>query len=100
MSVSVCRSVVLVVDRGLSSSPLSVCIGDRWVLRENLGQVPVEEVWVVGQGLSVQGVIVHHNGARVAETSAESTGHEVDDPGVGQPASHVEVLNGELSDEE
>ena len=36
----------------------------------------------------------------MAKTSAETTGHEVDDPGVGQPASYVEVLDGELSNEE
>lgn len=87
-------------DGGLSGLPLSVCIGYGWVLGENLGQVPVEEIWVVDQRLRVDSVIVHDNGARLAQTSAETTGHEVDDPGVRQPASYVEVLNGELSNEE
>ncbi len=100
VSVSVGGSVVLVVDGGLSGSPLSVSIGDGWVLGKDLGQVPVEQVGIVGERLGVQGVVVHHNGARVTETTAETTSHEVDDPGVGQPASHVEVLDGELSDEE
>ena len=31
VSVSVGRSVILVEDRGLSGSPLSVGVGDRWV---------------------------------------------------------------------
>ena len=36
----------------------------------------------------------------MTETSTETAGHEVDDPHVGDPASNVEVLNWELSDEE
>ena len=36
----------------------------------------------------------------MAETSAETTSHEVDDPGISQPASNIEVLDWELSDEE
>lgn len=49
LSVSVGGSVVLMVDGSLSSSPLSVCIWERGVLGENLGQVPEEEIWVVHQ---------------------------------------------------
>ena len=55
--------VVLVEHRGLSGSPLSVCIGYGWVSWQDLCQVPVEQVWVVDQRLSVEGVIVHHNGS-------------------------------------
>lgn len=100
VSVSVGGSVVLVEHGGLSGSPLSVGIGQGRVPGEDLGQVPVKEIRVVDQRLGVQGVVVHHDGARVTETAAETTSHEVDDPGVSQPASHVEVLNGQLSDEE
>lgn len=82
MSVSVGRSVVLVIDGSLSGPPLSVCIGDGRVLGQDLCQVPVEQVGVVGERLGVQRVIVHHDGAGVAETSSEPAGHEVDDPRV------------------
>ncbi len=92
--------MVLVVHRGLSGSPLSVSVGLRGVSGKDLCQVPVEQVRVVDQRLGVKCVVVHHNGARVAETSAETTGHEVDDPSISQPASNVEVLDGELSNEE
>lgn len=100
VSVSVGGSVVLVIDGSLSGSPLSVCIGYRWVSWQDLCQVPVEQVWVVDQRLGVEGVIVHHDGSRMAETSSESTGHEVNDPCVSQPASHIEILDGKLSNEE
>ena len=97
VSVSVGGSVVLMVHRSLSGSPLSVSIGYGWVSWQDLCQVPVEQVWVVDQRLSVESVIVHHNGSRVAKTSAESTGYEVNDPGISQPASNIEVLYGKLS---
>jgi hypothetical protein len=100
VSVSVGRSVVLVVDRGLSGSPLSVSVGLRWVSGKDLCQVPVEQVRVVDQRLRVESMIVHHDRARVTETSAETTGHEVNDPSVSQPASNVEVLDGKLSNKE
>ena len=99
-SVSVGGSVILVIDGGLSGSPLSVSVGARWVSGQNLSQVPVEEIWVVDQGLGVQGVVVQHDGARVSETSAETTQHEVHEPSVSQPASYIEVLDGKLSNEE
>lgn len=100
VSVSVGRPVVLVIHGGLSGPPLSVCVGYGGVSWQDLCQVPVEQVWVVDQRLRVEGVIVHHDGSRVAETSAESAGHEVNDPGISQPASYIEVLDRELSYEE
>lgn len=100
VSVSVGGSVVLVIHGGLSGSPLSVCIGYGGVSWQDLCQVPVEQVWVVDQRLGVKCVVVHHDGSRVTETSAESTGHEVNDPGISQPASYIEVLDGKLSNEE
>ena len=50
--------VVLVVDRGLASSPLAVRIRSRRTPREDTADGPVEEVWVVHQRLGVPGVIV------------------------------------------
>lgn len=35
----------------------------------------------------------------MSKTSAESTGHKVNDPGISQPASNIEVLDGKLSNE-
>ena len=63
VSVSVGRSVVLVIDGSLSGSPLSVSVGDGWVPGQDLCQVPVEQVWVVDQRLCVERVIVHHDGS-------------------------------------
>ena len=98
--VTVGCSVVLMVDGCLSSPPLSVCIGYRWVPWEDLCQVPVEQVWVVNQRLGMEGMVVHNDGAGVTETTPESTCHKVYDPCVCKPASHIEVLNGQFSDEE
>lgn len=92
--------MVLMEDRGLSGFPFSVSVRQRRILGQDLCQVPIEEVWVVDQRLRVDGVIVHHDGARGAETSAETSDDEVDNPSVGDPASHVEVLDWQLSDEE
>ena len=61
-SVSVGGSVVLMEHRGLSGSPLSVCIRYRGISGKNLSQVPEEEIWVVDEGLSVKGVVIHHDG--------------------------------------
>lgn len=92
--------MVLMVDGSLSSSPLSVSIGKRGVLGKNLGQVPEEEIWVVHQGLGVECVIVHDDGSGCLKTSAKTSANKVDDPGVSQPASDVETLDGEFSDHE
>jgi len=70
VSVSVGCSVVLMEDRGLSGSPLSVSIRDRWVLRKNSGNGPVEQVWVVDQSLGMQSMVVHDNGSGSYKTSA------------------------------
>ena len=48
----------------------------------------------------MDGMIVHDNGSSVAETSSETTGHEIDEPSVCEPASHIEVLDRKLSNEE
>jgi hypothetical protein len=77
-----------------------VSIGLRGVSGKDLCQVPVEQVRVVDQRLGVKSVVVHHDGARLTETSAKTTSHEVDNPSISQPASNIEVLDGELSNEE
>ncbi len=86
--------MVLMEDGCLSGSPLSVGVGEGWVPGEDSGDVPVEEVWIIDQGLSVDGLIVHDNGSGELQSSAQSLHHEEDDPCVGQPASNVEVLDG------
>ena len=56
--VSVGCLMVLMEDRGLSGSPLSVSIWERWVLWKNLSNGPVKEVWIVNQGLCVEGMVI------------------------------------------
>lgn len=82
VSVSIGGSVVLMVDWGLSGSPLSVGIGKRWVLGKDSGDGPVEQVWVVHQRLGVEGVVVHDNGSCSYETTTKTSGDEPHDPGV------------------
>lgn len=96
-SVSVGGSVVLVIDRVLSGSPLSVSIRDRRVLRKNLSDGPEEQIWVVNQGLSVEGMVVKNNRSVVDKTTAQASDNEEDAPCISKPASDVEVFNGELS---
>jgi len=98
MSVSVHVLVVLMVDWSLASSPLSVRVGHGWVLGQDAGNRPVEQVWVVHERLVVEGMIVHHDGAVVAQATADTTNYEEADPSVGQPASNVEILDGKLAD--
>lgn len=97
-SVSVGGSVVLVIDGGLSGSPLSVGIGHRRVSGEHPTASPPEEVWVVHERLGVELIVVEHDGSVGEETTAQAPDHEVDAVGVGEPASHVEVSDGQLSD--
>ena len=91
--------VVLMVDRRLSCAPLAMSIGSRGGLGQHTSDRPVEEIWVVDESLGVEAVVVHHDGAVVAETAADTTHEEPADPAVGQPASHIEVLDGELTDD-
>jgi hypothetical protein len=91
--------VILVIDWSLTSSPLSVRIGNGWVLWQNLADRPVEEIWVVDQSLGVEGVIVEDQRAVSTQATADTPNNEVHDPTVGQPAPHVEVLDGELAND-
>ena len=97
--VSVAGLVVLMEDWSLSGSPLSVSIWNRWVLWQDPGEVPPEEVWVVHESSSVELVVVHDDRSLVSKTSAETLGDEEHQVEVGEPASDVEVLDWELSDD-
>ena len=83
----------------LASLPLAVSIGYGRVLGQNSGQTPVQEVGVVGQGLGVDARVVEHDGAIVEETTAETTHNEPHNVEVSDPASHVEVFDGQLTDD-
>ena len=82
-SVSVGGSVVLVVHRGLSGSPLSVSIGHRRVSWEHSAASPPEKVWGVHECLGVELIVIEHDGSVGEETTAETSDHEVDAVGVG-----------------
>ena len=89
--------VVLMEDWHLASLPLTVGIRYRGVSGQYTGQVPVEQVRVVGQSLHVDGVVVKYNGTVVGETTSESTNDEPANVEVSNPASDVEVLNRKLT---
>jgi len=98
-SVSVHVLVVLMVDRGLSGSPFAVCIGNWRVLGQDTADIPEEEVGVVNQGLGVHGIVVQANGSLLGESAAQSSDDEEYNPSVSNSASHMEILNGELTDD-
>lgn len=98
-TVSVHILVILMVDWSLASSPLSVCIGHRGVLGQDTGHCPVEQIRVVDQRLGVEGVIIENERTVVTETTADTSDNEVANPTVSQPASHVEILDGELTND-
>lgn len=99
VSVSVHVLVVLMVDWSLASSPLAVRIGHRWVLGQHAAYRPVEQVWVIDQCLGVERMIVEHQGAISAETTADTPNNEVHDPAVGKQAPRVEVLDGQFTND-
>ena len=83
----------------LSRSPLSVGVWHWRVLWKNSADVPPEQVWVVQQGSGVELVVVENNWSLISQTSAESLGHEDDQVEISEPASDVEVLDWELSND-
>ena len=91
--------VVLMVDGSLSGSPLSVRVGHGRVLGDHSEQGPVEQIGVVQQCLGVELVVPHHHGAVCFETTADTADDEEHNPTVGQPATNVEVLDRELTDD-
>ena len=89
--------MVLMEDWVLSGSPFSVSIGHRWVLWENSCQVPPKQVWVVHQSSGMELVVVHDEWSLVSQTSSETLAYEEYEPEVREPASDVEVLDWEFS---
>ena len=100
VSVSVHVLVVLMVHGVLASAPFTVCIRYWRVLGENASAVPEEKVGVIHQGLGVHRVVVHYDGSVVSKTSTVSSEDEVSDPCVRKTNTHVEGLDGELTDGE
>ena len=98
-SVSVHVLVVLMVDRGLSSSPFAVCIGNWRVLRQDAADVPEEKIGVVDKGLGMHCVVVQANGSLLGKSTAQSPDNEEDTPGVCNSASHMEILDWQLTDD-
>lgn len=98
-AVSVASLMVLMEDRSLSGSPLAVSIGHRRVSGENARNVPPEEVRVVQQSSHVEARVVGDHGSLVSETTADAVGHKEGHPQVGEDATSVEVLDGELTDD-
>ena len=88
------------VDRCLTGSPLSMSVRTRGVSGKNLCQIPVEEIWIIDERLRMKCMIVKHYGSGRAQASAKTAQHKVHYPGICQPASHVEVLYWELSNEQ
>ena len=99
VSVAVHVLVVLVIDWRLSCAPLAVRIRYRRVARKHTGDGPVEEVRIVHESLSVEGVVIKDNGSIMLETTADTSHDEPHDPGVCEPASHGEALDRQLTDE-
>lgn len=99
MAVPVHILVILVIDGSLASSPLSVRIGHGRVLGEDAARRPVEQVWVVHQSLGVERVVIENDGSVGAETTANTPNDEIADPAISQPASRIETLDGELTDD-
>lgn len=97
--VSPCGLVVHVVDWSLACSPLTVCIRNWWVLRQDTGCIPVEQVGVVSQSLCVEGVVVHNQGTVRFETTANTTNNEPGAPYIGEAASGVEVADREFTND-
>ena len=97
-SVSVHVLVVLMVDGSLSSSPLSVSIRNWRVLGQHTTDVPPEQVRVVDEGLGMHGVVVKDDGSLHSEPTTKSSNDKEDGPNVGKSASHMEILDGELTD--
>ena len=98
VSVSVHVLVVLVEHWVLASSPLAVCVWDWWVLWKHTGESPVHQVWVVRQSLGVELMVPEHQRSVVHETTTASLDDVIDNPGIGDTASGVEVLDWELTD--
>ena len=80
--VSIAGLVILMEDWSLSSSPLSVSIWNRWVLWQDSGHVPPEEIWVVRESSRMEFVVPHDYWSLNSKTSSESLGDEEHEVGV------------------
>ena len=100
VSVAVHVLVVLMEHRVLASTPLAVCIRNWRILGKNTGEIPVEQVGVVHQGLGMKSVVVHHDGSVAPETSSATTEDEICDPTVGEANTNVEAFNWEFTNGE
>lgn len=89
-SVSVDILVVLVEHGVLPGSPLSVAVGNRGVGGQDSSGGPVEKIGVVGKRLGVLSVVVQDNGSLVNKTTSDTSGKEVDDPGVHDSGTGIE----------
>lgn len=83
----------------LACPPLAMCIRNRRVLWKNSGNVPVEQIWVVSKCFCVKGMIVHNNRSVALQTTAETSYNEVNNPSVGDPATHVEILDWQFTND-
>ena len=92
--------MVLMEDWSLSHLPLAVSVGNRRILGENAGDVPVEQVWVVGQCLGMDSLVVENDWPASLETTAKASNDEPADVEVGEPAPDVKVPDRQLSDDE
>ena len=100
LSVSVASLVILMEHGVLPGSPLSVSIGDGRVSGEDTGKIPPVQVGVVKESTGVETLVVAHHWSLISEATADSLGPEEDNPAVDEPASGVEVLDWELSDDQ
>ena len=96
-SVPIDSFVSLMIDGSLPSSPLSVGIRNWRVLGKSPAEIPPEEIWVVQQGSCVELMVVEDDWSLISQTSSESLRHKDDQVEVSQPASNIEILNRELS---
>ncbi len=91
--------MVLMEDWSLSSAPLAMGIWNWWVAWQNSAHIPPEEVWIVEKSALMEPMVVEHDWSLESQTSANTTRHEKDHVCVGEPASHVEVLDWQLSND-
>lgn len=100
VSVAVHVLVVLMEHWVLAGLPLAVSIRHRRVSWQHTSQIPIEQLGVVRQSLSVHGVVVQKDRPVVAKTTADTPHDEEHDPDVGKTATNVEAADRELTDGE
>jgi hypothetical protein len=83
--------------RILASSPFAMCIWYWGVLWQNATHIPVEKVWVVGESLCVNSVVVQNDGTIVFKTTTNTANDEVDAPSVCKSTTGIEVFDREFT---